>query len=297
MRGASDRIGSSRIEFETNKLEAIVYSDRRDSAYDFRNPTQVDQTISENLMEFLQDEIERSAIFDKSLHIQFGVGSLGNALMGTLETIATPDRDLIYYGEVIQDGLLELISSDRIAGASATSLALSKEGQKELFGDIELYSENIVLRPADISNNPALIRRFGVVAVNSALEVDLSGHANSTHVNGTEMVNGIGGSGDFNRNAILTICALSSTADGGDIPRVVPMVPHVDHTEHDIDVIVTEQGIADLRGRAPVERARTIINNCAHPRYRDRLQEYLSAASTQSGHIPHDLSESPWDWR
>jgi succinyl-CoA:acetate CoA-transferase len=147
----------------------------------------------------------------------------------------------------------------------------------------------VVLRPSDVSNSPELIRRFGVVAVNSALEVDVYGHANSTHLNGSHLVNGIGGSGDFIRNAHLSVVTLQSTAAGGDISRIVPMVPHVDHTEHDISVVVTEQGVADLRGLDPRERAEALVEQCAHPDYRADLRTYLDRAEASGGHMPHDL--------
>ena len=81
-------------------------------------------------------------------------------------------------------------------------------------------------------------------------------------------MNGIGGSGDFARNAYSPIFLSPSTAKGGAISCIVPMVSHVDHTEHDVHVIVTEQGLADLRGLAPRRRAQQIIDHCAHPVYR-----------------------------
>jgi succinyl-CoA:acetate CoA-transferase len=226
--------------------------------------------------------------------LQFGVGSLGNALMSALADVRFGSRELVYYGEVIQDGLLDLLDSGRLDSASAASLALSADGQTRLFDDIERYAESIVLRPSAISNSPALIRQLGVVAVNSALEVDLYGHVNSTHLAGSHIVNGIGGSGDYLRNAPLSIVTLGATAADGDISRIVPMVPHVDHTEHDVDVVITDEGIADLRGLAPAARADALINNCARPRYRGALELYRNE-SAGGGHEPHDrLAAADW---
>src|SRR5699024_10086501 len=173
--------------------------------------------------------------------------------------------------------------------------AFSKEGQDRLFEHVEEYAEDIVLRPADLSNSATLIDQFGVAAVNSALELDLFGHVNSTHINGTMAMNGVGGSGDFNRHSPLAIVALPSTAADGDISRIVPMVPHVDHTEHDIDVVVTEQGVVDLRGNSPRETANALIESCAHPDYRDELADYLERGRSRGGHIPHDLGTA-FDW-
>jgi len=289
------RIGDDRIAFDADKLVSVVETERRDQSYEFRDSTDVDHAIAANLRAFLEDEVRRSPLFEESLGIQFGVGSLGNALMGSLGEVDLGGCDLFYFGEVIQDGLLDLIDDGDLTAASATSLALSSEGQDQLFDDIDRYREDIVLRPGDLSNSPTLIDRFGVVGVNSALEVDLFGHVNSTHVNGTRVMNGVGGSGDFNRYSPLAVLTLPSTAADGDISRVVPMVPHVDHTEHDIDVVVTEQGVADLRGNAPEETTTALIEQCAHPDYREDLRSYLNRGLAAGGHIPHDI-ETALDW-
>lgn len=135
-----------------------------------------------------------------------------------------------------------------------------------------------MLRPQEISNHPEIIRRLGVIALNVGLEFDIYGHANSTHVAGTELVNGIGGSADFERNAYLSIFMAPSIVKGGKVSTIVPMCTHVDHSEHSVKVIVTEQGVADLRGLSPMQRAAAIINNCAHPMYRDYLHQYLAQA-------------------
>lgn len=300
LRDPGERIGSPRIEFDPDSLTSVVRTDKPDQPYEFRTPTDVDKAIARNLGEFLVDEAERNPTLTESVRLQFGVGSLGNALMTELKEVDFDGRDVVYFGEVVQDGLLDMLDDGKLETVSATSLALSADGQRRLFGNIERYSENVVVRPASISNRAELIDRFGVVAVNSALEVDLYGHANSTHVNGTDMVNGIGGSGDFSRNGMVSILALSSTAAGGDISRIVPMVPHVDHTEHDFGVVVTEHGVADLRRLAPHERARELTDNCADPAYRDDLRDYFDAAATRSGHISHDLDRAlSWhrNWR
>lgn len=289
-----ERIGSSYVEFNPEKLEAVVETEKRDVPYSFRNPTETDKAICENFAPFLVNEISRSSIYQDSVRLQFGVGSLGNALMSAFGEVDFGDRDLIYYGEVIQDGLLDLIDSGKLSTASATSLALSEEGQDRLFSNIEHYGEHIILRPADVSNNPSLVDRFGIIGVNSALEVDIYGHVNSSHINGTDLINGVGGSGDFNRNSFLSVTALPSVTNSGDISRIVPMVKHVDHTEHDIDVIVTEQGVADLRGLSPRERAQEIITQCAHPKFKSSLNKYLQ--NSDESHITQNL-DSVFSWQ
>jgi succinyl-CoA:acetate CoA-transferase len=288
------RIGDARIRFDPEKLAAVVETDRRDATYDFREPTDDDRAIAANFGEWLVAAAERNPTMTDSVRLQFGVGAIGNALMGALGEIDLGDRDVVYFGEVFQDGLLDLVDDGTLRSASATTLALSREGQDRLFADVERYAESVVLRPVDVTNAAALVERFGVVAVNSALEVDLYGHVNSTHVDGTRALNGLGGSGDFNRAGLVTVVALPSTARGGDVSRVVPMVSHVDHTEHDVDVVVTEQGVADLRGLAPRERAERLLG-VAHPEYRPALSAYRERAAEDGGHVPQDL-ETALTW-
>lgn len=289
------RIGTSKITFDKSKLAAVVQTDRPDSPYEFRSPTSIDETIANNLSNMLYSEIETNPALTDRICLQFGVGSLGNALMSSFRDLDFDGRDVVYYGEVIQDGILDMLDSETLMTASATALALSTEGTNRLFDNQNQYSERIVLRPAAISNRASLIDRFGVIAINSALEVDIYGHVNSTHAHGTELINGIGGSGDFIRNGLLGIVALPSQTADGDASRIVPMVPHTDHTEHDVDVVVTEQGVADLRSLSPRERAEVLINECAHPSVRDDLDSYLTEAMKHSGHISHQL-DSVWSW-
>lgn len=291
----AERIGDQFIRFDPTKLEAVVRTDQPDVAYTFREPTDSDRAIAGNLAEFLASELERNPTLAEQVNMQFGVGSLGNALMGELSTIDFGDREVTYYGELVQDGLIDMLDAGELTAASSTALAVTPEYQRKLYDDIERYAEQIVLRPGYISNDPDMIDRFGVIAVNAALEVDIYGNVNSTHVDGTHVINGIGGSGDFNRHSPLAITALGSTARGGDIPRVLPMVPHVDHTEHDVDVIITEQGVADLRGLSPRERARAMIE-VAHPTYRADLRAYLERAEQHGGNVPHDL-DTAFDWQ
>lgn len=289
LRKADERIGGPKIHFDPEKLEAVVTATEPDTPYSFREVTTVDEKIGDNLAGFLQNEIDETQVFSDSVHIQFGVGSLGNALMGRLETVDFGGRSLFYFGEVIQDGLLNLIQSEDIEAASATSLALSKEGQGQLISNIDQFAKDIILRPSDISNSPSLIDRFGVLTVNSALEVDLYGNANSTHINGTDIVNGIGGSADYTRNGLVSIIVLPSATKEG-VSRIVPNTAHVDHTEHDIDVVITEQGTADLRGYSPRERAEEIVNHCVHTDFQGEFDKYLESTRQTSGHIPRECS-------
>ena len=157
----------------------------------------------------------------------------------------------------------------------------------EFFENIDKFHDKVVMRPGEISNSPEIVRRLGVITMNTALEADIFGNINSTHVTGTKMMNGIGGSGDFTRNAYISIFSCPSVAKGGLISAIVPMVSHLDHSEHSVDILITEQGVADLRGKDPVQRAHTVIENCAHPDYRPLLREYLNMG--KGGQTPHTL--------
>ena len=114
--------------------------------------------------------------------------------------------------------------------------------------------------------------------MNGMIEADLYGNVNSTHVMGSRIQNGIGGSGDFARNAYISIFMSASTAKGGAISTIVPCASHVDHINQDVQVIVTEQGLADLRGLSPKQRAKVVIETCAHPVYRPMLADYHQRA-------------------
>jgi len=168
----------------------------------------------------------RSPLFEESLHVQFSVGSLGNELMGALVKADLGDRGLAYFGEVMQDCLLDLLDKGTLQSATVTS-HLSAARQDRLFADADRYAEDLIIRPTDVSNSPTLGDRFAVVAANSALEIDLYVHVSSTHIGGLQVVNGIGGSGDFVRNAPLSIVVLSLTTAGGDVSQIVPMVSHL----------------------------------------------------------------------
>jgi acetyl-CoA hydrolase/succinyl-CoA:acetate CoA-transferase len=198
------------------------------------------------------------------------------------------------YTEVIQDSIFDLIDNDKLRFASTTALTFSTEGQIRFFKQLNDLKSKFVLRPMEISNNPEVIRRMGLITMNTALEADIYGNVNSTHVLGSSMMNGIGGSGDFTRNAKISIFMAPSIAKGGKISAFVPMVTHVDHNEHSVQVMVSEQGLADLRAKSPKERAKLIIEKCVHPSYKDQLKDYFQHAQRVSfaQHTPHDLKEA-----
>ncbi len=282
------RVGYPYAVVNPKKVVGIVENNEPDHVNPFTEKSDNSKKIAEHVLNFLFKEQERGIIPKDFLPLQAGVGNLANTVMLSLGNNA--DIPPFYmYSEVFQDSLVSLMESESLLGASSCSLTLSPDMLKRVYNNMDFFAPRIVLRPQEISNNPGIIRRLGVIAINTALEVDIYGNVNSTHVCGTDIINGIGGSGDFNRNAYLSIDICPSITKNGKISTVVPMCSHIDNTEHSVQIIVTEQGMADLRGLGPVQRAVKIIENCAHPMYRDTLLKYLKDSGT--GHLPHNLTD------
>ncbi|QWW71622.1 acetyl-CoA hydrolase/transferase family protein [Rhizobium sp. WYJ-E13] len=284
------RIGSPFIPIPPEKIAAIVVTQSSDSPSAIDPADAETSAIAGHLTEFLMNEVRRGRLTEKLLPLQAGIGTIANAVLQGFAD--TPFHDLTMYSEVLQDSTFDLMDAGKLNFASGSSMTLSTEKHRRVLADIERYKARLLLRPQEISNHPEVIRRLGIIAINTALELDIYGNVNSTHVGGTHMMNGIGGSGDFARNAYMSIFVTKSLAKQGAISRVVPMVSHVDHTEHDVDILVTEIGLADLRGLAPRERARVIIDNCVHPKYRDVLADYYRRAVLRGGHTPHLIEEA-----
>lgn len=288
---SGDRVGTTFIQCDPDKIVAIVHSEVPDRVRPLGPIDEDSKAISRNIIKFFEDEVAAGRLPENLLPLQSGVGSVANAVMAGL--VESNFTNLSCYTEVIQDCMLDLIDAGKVTVASGTSFTPSESGLVRLMDNMEHYAKYCVLRPMEISNHPEVARRLGIISMNTAIEVDMYGHVNSTNIMGSRMMNGIGGSGDFTRNAYISIFTTVSTAKGGDISSIVPMVSHVDHTEHDVQVIVTEQGLADLRGKSPLERAEAIIENCAHPDYRPMLRDYLERArSGKLQHEPHLLDEA-----
>ncbi|GEN34047.1 acetyl-CoA hydrolase/transferase family protein [Aneurinibacillus danicus] len=290
---AEQRIGTQAIQVPLEKIKGIVVTEEPDTASSIVQPDEETATMAAHLIEFLRGEVKAGRLPKTLAPLQSGIGSVANAVFHGF--LASEFTDLEVYSEVLQDAVFDLLDADKIRFASGCSIILSPEKGKQVYRNFEKYKDRLILRPQEISNHPEIIRRLGLIAINTALELDIYGNVNSTHVMGTNMMNGIGGSGDFARNSRLGIFVTKSIAKGGKISSIVPFVSHVDHTEHDVDVIVTEQGIADLRGLSPRERARIIIENCAHPDYRPQLRAYFEEACERGGQTPHVL-EKAFSW-
>ncbi|MBS9533836.1 acetyl-CoA hydrolase/transferase family protein [Mycobacterium sp. M1] len=287
-----DRIGVPYLHCPAEKVIAVVQTDTPDRNTGFKAPDATSQRIAGHILDFLTAEVAIGHLPPDLLPLQSGVGNVPNAVLAGLQ--AGPFENLTAYTEVIQDGMLDLIDSGKLAVVSATAFSLSSDAVERFNTNACDYRGKIVLRPQEISNHPEVVRRLGVIAMNGMIEADIYGNVNSTHVMGSQIMNGIGGSGDFARNGYVSIFITPSVAKGGAISAIVPMVSHVDHTEHDVDVIVTEQGLADLRGLSPKQRAQKIIDNCAHPDFRPQLQDYLDRAMSSSygRHTPHLMDQA-----
>jgi len=283
---ADDRIGAPTVKVDPRKIAGIVETHQPDEVGAFKAVADITTRIGENVADFLAAELRRGLIPATFLPIQSGVGDTANAvLMAMGEHPKIPAFDM--YTEVIQDAVIALIKEDKIRFASGCSLTVSNPALRDIYEHLDYFRSRLLLRPQEISNNPEIIRRLGILSINTAIEADITGNVNSTHMLGRNMMNGIGGSGDFARNAFLSIFTCPSVAKGGKISTIVPLVSHLDSSEHSVQVIITEQGIADLRGKCPAERAKAIIENCAHPDYRAILRDYIALAG--STHSPQTL--------
>ena len=287
LRKVSDRIGQTVVRIDPAKIAGVVRSHRPDEVRAFKPVGGVTRRIGQNVADFLAGELRAGRIPRGFLPLQAGVGNISNAVLGALaDHPEIPDFEM--FTEVVQDSCIPMLESGRMVFASSSSLTLTPPVMEGVYRNLDFFRSRLVLRPQEITNHPELIRRLGVISLNTALEVDIFGNVNSTHVLGQSLVNGIGGSGDFTRNAYLSIFVCPSTAKAGAISAIVPLATHIDHNEHSVQVIVTEHGVADLRNTTPQERARLLVERCAHPDYRPLLLDYF--ANIHRGHTPQTLS-------
>lgn len=283
-----DRIGTDCLKVDPKKI-VVVKSHTPNEGSPFSPLDETTKQIGKNVADFFVQEMENGHMPKSFLPIQSGVGNIANAVLDELGGNKNiPDFEV--YTEVVQDGVIALMESGRAKFVSGCSLTVSNPVIEKIYQNLDFFKERLVLRPSEFSNNPSIVRQLGIIAINTALEADIFGNINSTHVVGTKMMNGIGGSGDFTRSAYLSVFVTPSIGKDGAISNIVPMVSHTDHTEHSVNIIVTEFGVADLRGKSPRQRAEEIITKCVHPEYQPLLREYLENGI--SGHTPVDLKNA-----
>lgn len=212
--------------------------------------------------------------------IQVGYGGLPNAVLANLFN----KKHLGVHTELLSDGLVELIKAGVIdnskktlnPGKTVASFSMGKKTTYEFLHD----NPSILFRTIDYTNNPLNIaQQNNMVAINSALEIDLTGQATSDSIGGT-FYSGVGGHQDFMRGALLakggrTILTMKSTAKNNTISRIVPSLREsagVTLNRGDVRYVVTEYGIAYLHGKNVRERAMSLIA-IAHPSFRSWLIE------------------------
>ncbi|HEY3354305.1 MAG TPA: acetyl-CoA hydrolase/transferase C-terminal domain-containing protein, partial [Polyangia bacterium] len=295
-----DHVGTPYVRCDPSKIVAIVESKLPDWPVPFKPVSATDKQIALNVIQFLDQMNHVLGWKDRLPPIQSGVGNIANAIVG--ELFDSKFKKIRFWTEVFQDGMLRFMDDDeKFAQASATAVSFSQAGYDKFFQMFDRARERLTLRPMSISNMAELITRLFVVAMNTPVEVDIYGHANSTHVDGTRIINGLGGSGDFLRNAYVSIVHTPSAKrlrDGSVVSCIMPYLRHVDHTEHDIKCIVTEQGYAVMTEiMNPEKRAQLIIDNCAHPHFRPLLHDYLKRSNTGT-HEPRITSQDELlSWR
>jgi acyl-CoA hydrolase len=277
----SDRVGTPYVEIDKNKVVAIVESEKPDYPVNFKPTQEIERKIAQNVVEFLMHCRKLFSWGKRLPPIQSGVGNVANAIVG--ELYKSPFQKIRFWTEVFQDGMMKYVEDDeKFDCASATAISFSTDARLEFDRLFTKCRDKLVLRPMWLSNCAEIISRLFVIAMNTPIEVDIYGHVNSTHVDGSRVVNGLGGSGDFFRNAYISIVhtpSIRKLKDGRTVSCVMPYVRHIDHTEHDIKCVVTEQGFAlNTEIRSARNRALDIIEKCAHPHFRPVLQDYLKIA-------------------
>lgn len=290
----SDRIGNPYIKIDPSRVVAVIESRSPDNTTDAQDGDDTSGLIANHIVEFFKHEVAMGRMPKNLYNLQSGIGNIANKVIGGIK-----DGDFENVGvwtEVLQDTFLDFFEGGKLNMATSTSIKLSPKGFERMFANFDFYKSKIILRNQAVSNAPELVQRLGLVAMNTPVEVDIYGHANSTHV-GSRMISGLGGSNDFLRNAAYSIMHCPATrptkTDPHGISSIVPKVTHVDQTEHDLQQLCTQFGIADLRGLSPKERSKEIIDKCAHPIYRDQLHDYTKFAyainkDAKSGlHTPH----------
>ena len=285
---ASDRIGKPYVEVDASRIVGVIDCNVPDEARAFKDPDPITSQIGQNVADFLLANMRQGLIPPTFLNLQSGVGSGANAVLGALgQCQEVPNFNI--YTEVLQDAPVQLMREGRVLSASACSLTVTNDCLRGIYDDMDFFKNKLVLRPSEISNCPEVIARIGVCSLNTAIECDIYGHVNSTKICGTKMMNGIGGSADFTNNAYLSIFTCGSTTKGGAISSIVPFASHIDHTNHFIDAVITEYGVADLRHKSDMQKAEALIQ-VAHPDYQPLLRDYLKHAEKFSGHTHHALS-------
>lgn len=250
------------------RLDFAIQSSRPVVAVPSGTPGEQDRAIAGHVAAFIED----GAV------LQFGIGAVPDAILQLL----ADRRDLGVHSGMIGDGLVDLVEKGVVTNRTKTlHPGVSVTGA--LIGTEKLYrfadrNPAVAVMPATITHGDAALSQLAkLVTINSAVEVDLTGQVNAEQV-GADYVGGVGGQADYVRAGHRSpgghaVIALPSSAKNGEISRIVPRLSGpVTTPRTDVDIVVTEHGAADLRGRTLPERARRMIA-IAHPGQRDALEQ------------------------
>lgn len=286
----ADRIGAAAVPVDLKKIRGIVETDIPERMSSRPKGNEITAKIAGNLFTFLESEYGPGGALPP---IQLGFGSLADSIADALG--ASDYTDLQFFCGGVTEPVMELLASGKAAAVSAGGLGMS-ERVGEILDSVPDIAERLVLRNGEITNSAEVVGRLGLMTLNTGIEVDIYGNVNSSHIAGSRVVNGIGGGAGFARNAGLSVVLIPSMAKGGAISGIVPMVSHQDIGEHDVDVVITENGVADLRGLDDIHRAAEIISECASDAYVDQLVSYLNKAGKDVGGHHPQLPVDAADW-
>ncbi len=294
LRRVDERIGRAHLSFDPRKLAAVVVTDDRGAEVSYAPPDTTTQKLADNLFNFLEIELKRNPRWGGKLPpLQSGIGNMANNLVKAFER--TSFKEIEFFCGLLQEANVERLASGQAIRASGSAVHTTAKVREIFASDPVQWRKKITLRPIEVSNCAEIIDRMQLVAMNSAIEIDLYGNANLSHVMGGKVINGTGGGTTFAHNAGLSLMILPSTGKGGDISTIVPKAAFTDVVSHYVDVVITDAGTADLRGKTPTERARAVIQNCASPIYREELERYFADSSTSGGHAPQSLDRC-FEW-
>lgn len=286
-----EKSGTNAIPCPVEKLAGIVITDEPEEDIVKGKSGGVGGSIAKSVLSIITDEI-KSGNLPENFTFQSGVGDVANSVIGKFREAGF--KDLTLYSGLLSDSSLDLVLDGIVKEASACALHLSTKGFQKLYDNLETVKKHVVLRSQSISNGASQIKKFSPVSMNMALEIDIYGNVNSTHAFGSKMMNGVGGAADFSTNSSISMFMTPSIVGGGKISCIVPKVPHVDNCARDVDYVITEIGYANLKGKTPLERAESIIENCAHPDYRQALRDYVETSKkvTNNFYEPTDLEKA-----
>lgn len=288
LQGIAQRIGSTTLAVDPEKVAAVVVTDDSGVEVLYAAPDKLVGKFADNLFNFLELEYVRKS--RRLPPLQSGIGNMANNLVRAFGR--TNFKDIEFFCGLLQEANVELLAKGQAVCASGSAVHTTKRVRELFASDPQGFQKMITLRSIELTNCAELIDRMQPIALNSAVEIDLYGNANLSHVMGSQVVNGTGGGTTFAHNAGLSVMLLPSIGKGGDLSNIVPKVTVQDISSHYIDIIITDIGVADLRGKTPIEKAEAIIANCVSPIYKAALTSYLAESKHKiGGHEPQLLAE------